>query len=168
MLFRHLEERETLTSKLQSMEKILSEKDEEIKMLTRKNAIEAKNYKTHLANERKKYKELCQKHNSARDKQNLLSNDSDYSSAKDIKEVRFVFLWIFRAILNQKQFIEFQLKHTNFSSLSASSAISEETPPADLHVDIEDDDDDDDELVICTLFVSLHFDIMAKNVDVIM
>lgn len=114
-----MEEREVLSTKLNSLEKILAEKvcvgptliyhsipmklynhifspnkiicakfqDEELKMLTRKNAIEAKNFKTQLANEKKKYKELCQKQNSNCDKQNVSSNDSDYSSAKDIKEV---------------------------------------------------------------------------------
>lgn len=59
-------------------------------MLTRRNTIEAKNFKTHLTNERKKYKELCQKHNG--DKLNGSSNDSDYSSAKDAKETKEVHL----------------------------------------------------------------------------
>ncbi|XP_031620331.1 kinetochore protein SLK19 [Contarinia nasturtii] len=118
---RHLEEREVLQTKVVSLEQKLSEKEEEIKVLTRRNTLEAKNFKTQLANERKKYKELCQKQNG--DKQVGSSNDSDYSSAKDAKEV----------------------KHINALSLvSASSAISKETPPTDiLHIDTEDDDDDD-------------------------
>ncbi|XP_055322434.1 uncharacterized protein LOC129578224 isoform X2 [Sitodiplosis mosellana] len=114
---RNLEERETLQIKVESLEQKLNEKEEEIKMLSRRNTIEAKNFKMQLANERKKYKELCQKQNG--DKQNGSSVDSDYSSAKDVKDA----------------------KHINGLLLSASSAISEETPPLDLNVDIDDDDD---------------------------
>lgn len=92
LFLRNLEERETLTTKLNSLEKILIEKDEEIKLLTRKNAIEAKNFKTQLANERKKSKESsCQKQNSTCDKAIVSSNDSDYSSAKDLKMVGFYY-----------------------------------------------------------------------------
>lgn len=83
-----MEERGALQDKVEMLEQKLNEKENEIKMLTRRNTIEAKNFKTQLANERKKYKELCQKQNV--DKQNGSSNDSDYSSAKDAKEVRLV------------------------------------------------------------------------------
>lgn len=57
-------------------------------MLNRRNTLEAKNFKTQLTNERKKYKELCQKQNG--DKQNGSSVDSDYSSAKDAKDLKDV------------------------------------------------------------------------------
>lgn len=80
-----MEEREVLQAKIEMLEHKMTTKEDEIKMLTRRNMIEAKNYKSQLSNERKKYKELCQKQNA--EKQNGSSNDSDYSSAKDIKEV---------------------------------------------------------------------------------
>lgn len=67
------------------LEHKMANKEDEIKMLTRRNMLEAKNFKSQLTNERKKYKELCQKQSA--EKQNGSSIDSDYSSAKDIKEV---------------------------------------------------------------------------------
>lgn len=39
----------------------MAEKDEQIKMLMRRNHLEAKNFKVQLHNEQKKYKSLCQK-----------------------------------------------------------------------------------------------------------
>lgn len=90
LFFRHLEEREVLKSKLESMERKLEERDNEIRQLTRRNHLEAKNFKTQLANERKKYKELCQKPNNDKTGEKISSNDSDYSSAKDVKEVGFL------------------------------------------------------------------------------
>lgn len=69
------------------MERKLEERDNEIRQLTRRNHLEAKNFKTQLANERKKYKELCQKQNIEKTGEKISSNDSDYSSAKDVKEV---------------------------------------------------------------------------------
>lgn len=87
---RHLEEREVLKAKLESMERKLEERDNDIRQLNRRNYLETKNFKTQLATERKKYKELCQKQNNNIDKtgEKISSNDSDYSSAKDIKEVK--------------------------------------------------------------------------------
>lgn len=85
---RNLEEREVLQAKVGSLEQKLSEKEEEIKVLNRRNLLEAKNFKTQLANEKKKYKELCQKQ--SREKPIASSNDSDYSSAKDAKAVRLI------------------------------------------------------------------------------
>lgn len=80
-----MEEREILQAKVESLEHKLNEREEEIKILTRRNIIEAKNFKTQLSNERKKAKELCQKQNT--EKQSGSSNDADYSNAKDAKEV---------------------------------------------------------------------------------
>lgn len=88
---RHLEERDVLKAKVESMERKLEERDNEIRQLTRRNHLEAKNFKTQLANERKKYKELCQKPNIEKTGEKISSNDSDYSSAKDVKEVGFKF-----------------------------------------------------------------------------
>lgn len=83
---RHLEEREALAVKVDSLEQKLIEKEEEVKNLVRRNNLEAKNFKVHLGNERKKYRELCQKQNTER--QNGSSNDSDYSSAKDANDAK--------------------------------------------------------------------------------
>lgn len=71
------------------MERKLEERDNDIRQLNRRNYLETKNFKTQLATERKKYKELCQKQNNNIEKtgEKISSNDSDYSSAKDIKEV---------------------------------------------------------------------------------
>lgn len=90
--FRHLEERDVLKAKLEAMERKLEERDNDIRQLTRRNHLEAKNFKTQLANERKKYKELCQKQNNIeKTGEKISSNDSDYSSAKDVKEVGSLF-----------------------------------------------------------------------------
>lgn len=59
--FRNLECRDTLSGKVHYLELRLAEKDEQIKMLMRRNHLEAKNFKVHLHNEQKKYKALCQK-----------------------------------------------------------------------------------------------------------
>lgn len=83
---RNLEEREILAVKVDSLELKLAEKEEEVKNLLRRNSLEAKNFKVHLANERKKYRELCQKQNM--DRQNGSSNDSDYNSAQEAKEAK--------------------------------------------------------------------------------
>lgn len=91
---RNLEERELLTVKLQLLERQLTEKDEELKMLTRRNHLEAKNFKVQLSNEKKKYKELCQKFEQASAKRYGSSNESDRSSAKDLKEVYFSLILI--------------------------------------------------------------------------
>lgn len=85
---RHLEEREVLKAKVESMERKLEERDNDIRQLTRRNYLEVKNFKTQLASERKKYKELCQKQTIEKTGEKISSNDSDYSSAKDVKEVR--------------------------------------------------------------------------------
>lgn len=77
-----MEERDVLKEKIESLEAKLTEKEEEVKMLARRNVIEAKNFKTQLINEKKKYKESCQKQNT--EKQSI---DSDHSSAKDVREV---------------------------------------------------------------------------------
>lgn len=71
------------------MERQLEERDNEIRQLNRRNNLEAKNSKTQLANERKKYKELYQKQTIEKTGEKISSNDSDYSSAKDVKEVGF-------------------------------------------------------------------------------
>lgn len=76
-----------MKAKLEAMERKLDERDNEIRQLTRRNLIEAKNFKAQLTNERKKYKELCQKQNIEKTERKISSNDSDYSSAKDAKEV---------------------------------------------------------------------------------
>lgn len=75
--------------KVNSLERRLSEKDEEIKILTRRNHLVAKNFKTQLINEKKKYKELSNKMEniSASAKRYMSSNESDRSSLTNFKEV---------------------------------------------------------------------------------
>lgn len=92
---RHLEERETLTIKVDALERKLDEKEEEIKLLARRNTLEAKNFKTQLINERKKYKEISQKRSIEKPSGKTSSQSSDYSSAKDIRMVSRTFLSIF-------------------------------------------------------------------------
>lgn len=87
---RHLEQREVLTQKVDSLERKLDEKEEEIRLLTRRNTLEAKNFKTQLANERKKFKELCQKSDRSKPNERSSSHGSDHSSAKDIKLVGYL------------------------------------------------------------------------------
>lgn len=58
---RNLESRETLSGKVHYLELRMAEKDEQIKLLMRRNNLEAKNFKVQLHNEQKKYKTLCQK-----------------------------------------------------------------------------------------------------------
>lgn len=95
MFWRNLEEREALTAKLQSLEKQLIEKDEDLKVLTRRNHLEAKNFKAQLVNEKKKYKELSQKFEQLNSgKRYGSSTESDRFSAKDFKEVQTFFLRI--------------------------------------------------------------------------
>lgn len=60
-VYRNLEARETLSGKVHYLQLRMAEKDEEIKMLMRRNHLEAKNFKAQLHNEQKKYKTLCQK-----------------------------------------------------------------------------------------------------------
>lgn len=77
-----------LTSKVRSLERQLDEKDEEIKMLTRRNLLEAKNFKAQLANANRKYKELCQKTESlGTTKRYAEAHVSHQSSAKNAAEV---------------------------------------------------------------------------------
>lgn len=61
LLCRQLESRETLSGKVHYLELRMAEKDDQIKMLMRRNHLEAKNFKVQLHNEQKKYKTLCQK-----------------------------------------------------------------------------------------------------------
>lgn len=76
---RHLEQRETLSEKVLSLEKQLREKEDEIKMLNRKSMLESKNFKIQLVSEQKKYKELNEK----LDKFNSSSTiDSGYETIK--------------------------------------------------------------------------------------
>lgn len=76
-----------LTSKVRSLERQLDDKEEEIKMLTRRNLLEAKNYKTQLANANRKYKELCQKTESlSTTKRHAEAHESHQSSAKNATE----------------------------------------------------------------------------------
>lgn len=56
-----MEERETLSGKVHYLQLRLVEKDDELKLLQRRNHLEAKNFKVQLINEQKKIKELCQK-----------------------------------------------------------------------------------------------------------
>lgn len=60
-VYRNLESREVLSGKVHYLQLRMAEKDEEIKMLSRRNHLEAKNFKVQLHNEQKKYKNLCQK-----------------------------------------------------------------------------------------------------------
>lgn len=79
-----MEEREALTLKLHALEREFAEKDEEIKVLTRRNHLEAKNFKAQLANEKKKNKDLCQKIEQLSIKRYGSSTESDRSCAKDV------------------------------------------------------------------------------------
>lgn len=78
-----------LATKVRLLERQLDEKDEEIRMLTRRNHLEAKNFKAQLANANRKYKELCQKTKSATSstKRNVESHESHLNSAKNTTEV---------------------------------------------------------------------------------
>lgn len=78
---RKLEERETLAGKVRYLEMRLAEKDEEIKLLTRKNALESKNFKSQLANEQQKIKDISHKQEKA------AGGDSGRKSAGNIVEV---------------------------------------------------------------------------------
>lgn len=60
---RKLEERETLAARVRFLEHCLAERDEEIKVLTRNNALIEKNSKYRLAQEHKKLKDVESKHN---------------------------------------------------------------------------------------------------------
>lgn len=145
-----MEEREVLKAKVESMERQLEERDNEIRQLTRRNHLEVKNFKTQLATERKKYKELCQKQTTEKTGEKISSNDSDYSSAKDVKEVNF------QETKQAKKFEclshdEFcfskyvaKVKSSNNAALSASSVISHEPPLNGMRANIEDNDDDID------------------------
>lgn len=62
LLYRKLEERETLANRVQYLEARIAEKDEEIKLLSRKNALMEKNLKSQLALEQQKLKEIGQKY----------------------------------------------------------------------------------------------------------
>lgn len=85
---RHLEERESLTNKVDAYARKLEEKEEEIKLLTRRNNLEAKNFKTQLANEKKKFKDLCQKFNTTEKPCGKNSSHGpDQNSAKDFRSV---------------------------------------------------------------------------------
>lgn len=148
-----MEEREVLKAKLESMERKLEERDNEIRQLTRRNQLEAKNFKTQLACERKKYKELCQKQNIEKAGEKISSNDSDYSSAKDVKEVgsqgtdqqRKLQLRSHKKYFFSKY--DSKVKSTNNATLSASSVTSQELPLNGMHANIDDNDDDIDLVV---------------------
>lgn len=79
--FRNLEKRSILTLKLQSLEHQLNAKDEEQRMLSRRNHLEAKNFKIQICNEKKKYKALYQRLEQVTDKQQI---DSEQSSTKEV------------------------------------------------------------------------------------
>lgn len=81
--FRNLEERSMLTLKIKSLEHEITAKDEEQRMLSRRNHLEAKNFKTQIANEKRKYKALCQRLEQVTNKQRI---DSEHSSAKEVFE----------------------------------------------------------------------------------
>lgn len=81
--YRNLEARETLSGKVHYLELRLAEMDEEIKMLIRRNHLEAKNFKVQLHNEQKKYKILCQKLDNAATKMHVpIANDSGDEMSK--------------------------------------------------------------------------------------
>lgn len=97
-----MEQRETLSGKVHYLELRLAEKDEEIKILTRKNMLETKNYKTQLINEQKKCKEFqkqLEKFNSSS------TIDSGYDTVKVsifciifiIDQFRFIFFNYFQS-----------------------------------------------------------------------
>lgn len=78
---RKLEEREALTAKVRYMEIRLAEKDEEIKLLARKNSLMEKNLKSQLALEQQKLKEIGNKYE-------ISLSESGKSSSANIVEVR--------------------------------------------------------------------------------
>lgn len=57
-----LEEREALTNRVRSLESKLGEKDEEIRLLERKNSVMERNLKSQLALEHQKLKEMGTKY----------------------------------------------------------------------------------------------------------
>lgn len=86
-----MEERDTLTNKVRSLERQLDGKDEEIKMLTRRNHLEVKNFNVQLNNANRRYKELCQKSEWPQTKRNIpTTNESQYNSAKNSREVSLI------------------------------------------------------------------------------
>lgn len=76
-----MEERSILKFKLQSLEHQINLKDEEQRMLSKRNHLEAKNFKTQIFNEKKKYKALCQQLEQLHNKQQI---HSQQSSTKEV------------------------------------------------------------------------------------
>lgn len=66
MSCRNLDERQKLQDKLRSLEQRLQEKDNDMKLMTRKVQLESKNFRQQLLNEQKKCKEVMLKLEKAR------------------------------------------------------------------------------------------------------
>lgn len=78
---RKLEEREALADRVRYLETRLAEKDEEIKLLARKNSLMEKNLKSQLALEHQKRKEIGHKYE-------ISLSESGKSSSANIVEVK--------------------------------------------------------------------------------
>lgn len=82
LLLRNLEDREILTERVKLYEQQLSEKEQEVKVLNRRLQLENKNFRTQIANEQQKYKDLLNKFNkmSLLPAERLLDQKSNNSS----------------------------------------------------------------------------------------